>query len=329
MMTAIDFLNNIAQTPEEVWNGINQATIDSDWLCINRLYDIYEQKALPFTDEYIKLKDVRISDVSDALINSNKVYSDFLELFFRDCHRPQNYKGQYYKINLDGEHEEYYLCYDRINSLRQTATCKVVRCNNVLTWQDADGAINKMPCYLGTDITSTNNQVSKKITIPNVRMIIFVQANEKTLKICDNQRFMFEHGSCFKVEEVNNYMHEQGTDGQVTFVKIYINYTPLLPTDNTELNLCDYIDVQQDDESFVQPIDVTYIKKNRYQDFICDTNTVTYEVNGVDSKYYNITTIDNGYRVECKEISNTPMVLTFKSDGKEDIVFNIELRGAV
>ena len=38
-------------------------------------------------------------------------------------------------------------------------------------------------------------------------------------------------------------MQEQGTDGQVTCVKIYINYSAITPKDNLELNVCDYYDV--------------------------------------------------------------------------------------
>ena len=37
---------------------------------------------------------------------------DFVRLFYRDLSHKQNYKGQYYKMTLDGEHEETYICYD-------------------------------------------------------------------------------------------------------------------------------------------------------------------------------------------------------------------------
>ena len=54
---------------------------------------------------------------------------------------------------------------------------------------------------------------------------------------------MFEHHTAFKVEEINNFMREQGTDGQITCVKIYVNYSPIIPNDNVELNICDYYDM--------------------------------------------------------------------------------------
>ena len=129
-----------------------------------------------------------------------------------------------------------------MNKTTLTADFKVVRCNNVLTWIDEYGNVIKQPCYLGTDVTSTNNLIGKDGIVPNARLIILIQANDFTKSIVKNQRFMFEHSTAFKVEEVNNYMQEQGTDGQVTCVKIYINYSAITPNDNIELNICDYYD---------------------------------------------------------------------------------------
>ena len=237
-----NYQDHMAVTPANYWQELHQATLDSMWNDTTQIYTIKEQNALPFTDEYTEYE-AWISTVSDDLINYSKVYSDFVRLFYRDLNHKQNYKGQYYKMTLDGEHEETYICYDRMNLTTLTADFKVVRCNNVLTWIDDYGNVITLPCYLGTDITSTNNLIGKDGIVPNVRMIILVQANEFTKSIVKNQRFMFEHSTAFKVEEVNNFMREQGTDGEVTCVKIYINYSSILPTDNVELNICDYYKV--------------------------------------------------------------------------------------
>lgn len=237
-----NYIKNIAQTPKENWQNLHQATLDDMWNDTTQIYTIKEQNALPFTDEYTEYE-AWLSTVSDDLINYSKVYSDFVRLFYRDLNHKQNYKGQYYKLNLDGEHEETYICYDRMNLTTLTADFKCVRCNNVLTWIDEFGNIITLPCYLGTDITSTNNLISKGGIVPNMRMIILVQANDFTKSIVKNQRFMFEHSTAFKVEEINNFMQEQGTNGEVTCIKIYINYCAILPVDNIELNICDYYSV--------------------------------------------------------------------------------------
>ena len=234
-----NYLNKIAQTPKEYYQGMIQATINDQWDNTTQLYTIKEQSALPFKDEYTEYE-AWIDAISDNLVNTSKVYSDFVKVLFKDIDHKQNYKGQYYKINLDGEHEEYYICYDKMNRLSQVSDFNCVRCNNVLTWADKYGNILTMPCYLGTDISSTNNLVSKDGIVPNTRLIILVQANEYTMSIVKNQRFMFQHSTAFKVEEVNNYMQEQETDGQVTCVKLYVDYSAILPSDNKELNICDY-----------------------------------------------------------------------------------------
>ena len=234
-----NYLDKIVQTPKEYYQGLVQATINDQWTNTTQLFKIKEQSALPFVDEYTEYE-AWVDAISDNLVNTSKVYSDFVKVLFKDIDHKQNYKGQYYKINLDGEHEEYYICYDKMNRLSQVSDFNCVRCNNVLTWVDEYGKILTMPCYLGTDISSTNNLVSKDGIVPNTRLIILVQANEYTMSIVKNQRFMFQHSTAFKVEEVNNYMQEQETDGQVTCVKIYVDYSAILPSDNKELNICDY-----------------------------------------------------------------------------------------
>ena len=234
-----NYLDKIVQTPKEYYQGLVQATINDQWINTTQLFTIKEQSALPFVDEYTEYE-AWVDVISDNLVNTSKVYSDFVKVLFKDIDHKQNYKGQYYKINLDGEHEEYYICYDKMNRLSQVSDFNCVRCNNVLTWVDEYGKILTMPCYLGTDISSTNNLVSKDGIVPNTRLIILVQANEYTMSIVKNQRFMFQHSTAFKVEEVNNYMQEQETNGQVTCVKIYVDYSAILPSDNKELNICDY-----------------------------------------------------------------------------------------
>ena len=134
------YTDNIAQTPKEYWEGLHQATIDTMWNDTTQIYTIKEQNCLPFTDEYTEYE-AWVATVSDDLINYSKVYSDFVRLSYRDLNHKQNYKGQYYKFALDGEHEEYYICYDRMNKTTLTADFKVVRCNNVLTWIDEYGNI--------------------------------------------------------------------------------------------------------------------------------------------------------------------------------------------
>jgi hypothetical protein len=50
-----------------------------------------------------------------------------------------------------------------------------------LTWINKQtGKIETLPCYLGNDISSTNAQYTKDGVIPNVRKVIYIQANDYT-----------------------------------------------------------------------------------------------------------------------------------------------------
>lgn len=239
-----NLLNHVSQSPSDYYNDEIQNAVNELWDDTNRLYTIKEQKGLPFEHAFNEYE-AWLDTVADDSVNLNKNVPDFISILYKDRNHPINYKGQYYEINLDGEHEETYICYDKINPLSQLPKFKVVRCNQMLTWIDhTNGDIKQMPCYIGYDISSTNNQYSKEGVIPNVRMVIYTQANDYTLTIKTNQRFMFSHRQCYKVEQVEDYEYEQLSNKTITFVKLYIAYSPLLPTDNKELNICDYYDYQ-------------------------------------------------------------------------------------
>lgn len=232
-----NYLQNFAQTNEDFYREYAQEWINDSFEDTTLLRIIQEQE-FPFTDSYIE-QEAHVDSVSDVSSNVNKVIGDYVSFIFKDCSHI-NYRGQKYLYN-----NETYLCYDKINNLSRIAKTKVIRCNNILHWIDKDnGKIYNEPIFLGHEISSTNDLVNKDANVPNARMIILVQANENTMKIKSNQRFMFQHETAFRVEEVNNFMQEEGTNGQVTLIKLYLKYDSILTVDNKELNLCDYYDYQ-------------------------------------------------------------------------------------
>lgn len=338
-MNINNYMEYIAKTPKEKWENLNQATINSKWEDTTLIYNIKEQRAFPFVDEYEDIE-VWVDNISDDIVNTSKVYSDFVRVIFKDCNRQQNYKGQYYKMSLDNEHEETYICYDRLNILSQTKTSKLVRCNNVLTYIDECGKIITMPCYLGTDISSTNNLVSKDGTVPNERMIIMVQANEDTLKIRRNQRFMFEHSDTFKVEEINHFMREDRTNGAITCLKIYVDFSTILESDNKELNLCDYykaehIEIKTENKHIVvNPNMADKIRVDEEIKFTCYVESdgevlsdiVTCVADGLRENYTSFEQVDDGYILsEYKYYKGDIITLTFTADECEDVVLNIKV----
>jgi hypothetical protein len=338
-----NYLNNIRQTPEQYYHDYNQAVVNHRWDDTTQIRKVKEQIVTlnPFAwHNEFREYDAWVDTVSDLMVQYNKVYSDFIEILPQDVDHPQNYRGQYYKLALDNENEETYLCYDTINNLEQLPNFKLVRCNNVLTMINKDNKIVEYPCYLGVDISSTNDYVAKSGITPNSRMIVMVQVNDDTKQIVNNQRFMFEHGSTFEVEEINNFMQEEGTNGAVTIMRLYVKYSPYLPRDNKELNLCDYWGTEIKPEEpitkktlIVEPINYN-IKQGRTKDIVYKvvnedgsviSQAVTYTVDWSDDRYYTIENIDNGVKIKNVKMADNPLLITFKSDGCEDITVKIYL----
>lgn len=340
MMSLNSFIQQISVTPNDDYRGLNQATILSQWENTTQLYDIQEQDALPFTNTYTTY-DAWIDYISTDLVNTSKVYSDFVEVVYKDLNHPQNYKGQYYKLSLDGTHTETYICYDRINKLEQVPNFKIVRCNNHLTFISNDGNVVTFPCYLGTDITSTNDQIAKYGTIPNSRMIILVQANEYTLNLQRNQRLMFQHHSAYNIEEINDFMQEEGTDGDVTCIKLYVSVSAISSKDNLELNLCDYYtssNVIYDSTSkriIVNPNNIYEVKVNSPIEFNCriendnSNQQINCNIMGLDLNCGTFIQNNNTYILSINKYYDGIITLTFISDGCENVVMNLKIRGEI
>lgn len=230
-----NFLSSaLKQTPEEYYNQNRQETVNKLWQETDKLKTIFEQKAYPFENVYTEHQ-AWVTDVAENSITTQKDIADFIEVWYRDDDYPLNYKGQFYKID-----NETYICYDKANPFSEFYNFKCVRANNELSFINTDnGKIEKFPCYIGTDIKSTQNAYSKTGVTQSVRIIAFTQANEFTMKLKENDRFIVSHNHAFKIEQIDNYVNAYGV-GEPTYVKAYLSYEPILPEDNLELNIANY-----------------------------------------------------------------------------------------
>ena len=336
------YINNIAQSPSDTYNSITQETIKKQWDNTTQLRMVQEEN-YPFNQEYTEYE-AWISTISNVSVNTDKIIGDYIGILFKDCDHPQNYKGQKYIYNNDT-----YLCYDRLNKLTQVSDFKCIRCNNVMSWIDRNSKnIYTEPMFLGYEVSSTNNQISKEGTIGNSRLIIFCQANEKTKSISINQRFIFQHKSAFKVEEINNYNQESGTNGDVTFLKFHMVKDTINPqTDNVELNLADYNNIMNSNttdepseiksEIIINPTfsslvvgDSITFSANLYENSVLADDVVTCVVSGLDNSYYTLVEEieKNTFTLTCDKESLTKLVLTFSADdGLVEKVIEVGLRG--
>lgn len=235
-----NYLDNMAQTPKEKYVGLVQENINTFWEDNTQIKNIKEEH-YPFDNEYDDLE-VMVSTVSDVTINYTKVIGDYISILFKDVDHKQNYRGQKYIFE-----DETYLCYDKLNKINITPSTKCIRCNNQLTFM-YNGKIHVEPIFLGYEVTSTNNQISKEGTISNERLIVLVQSNEFTNSIVRNQRFIFQHNQCMKIEQINNFIQESGTNGEVTLLKFHMVFSTInKEKDNLELNLADFYDIKIED----------------------------------------------------------------------------------
>lgn len=336
------YVNNIAQSPSDTYNSITQETIKKQWDNTTQLRMVQEEN-YPFNQEYTEYE-AWISTISNVSVNTDKIIGDYIGILFKDCDHHQNYKGQKYIYNNDT-----YLCYDRLNKLTQVSDFKCIRCNNTMSWIDRESKeIYSEPMFLGYEVTSTNNQISKEGTIGNSRLIIFCQANDKTKSISINQRFIFQHKSVFKVEEINNYNQESGTNGDVTFLKFHMVKDTINPQiDNIELNLADYNTLLVDDttdkpseiksEIIISPTFSSLVKDdsqtfsaNLYKNGVLADDTVTCVASGLDNSCYDLVEEieKNTFALTCNKESTTKLILTFSADGGlVEKVIEVGLRG--
>ena len=236
----IEWMNAISESPRQYHHDYLQATIDT-FFRDNTQIRIVKEQSYPFTDTYTEYE-AYVDSVADATVAYQKEQTDFIEIMFKDIDHTPNVRGQKYLYAPDEENYQTYLCYSRINQLTQTADFKCVRCNNYIKWINSSGQIVQEPIYLGYELSSTNNQTNNDGTVPQRRLVVYMQGNDNTKEIILNQRFMLSHKRVFKVTEINDYAMADTNTGDVTMIGMYIEWSALLPSDNTELNICSYGD---------------------------------------------------------------------------------------
>ena len=79
---------------------------------------------------------------------------------------------------------------------------QIIKCNNKIRWINSSGNIIEEPCFIGWEMSSTNNGVTKDVTIEQRRLVCLIQGNSNTNEIISNQRFLLSKTSAFKVTQV-------------------------------------------------------------------------------------------------------------------------------
>ena len=192
-----------------------------------------KEEKYPFNKEYVDYE-VHVDSVSDVTVNTNKVIGNYLALIFKDCSH-QTHRGQKFLYN-----DEPYLCYDATKDLSRVAKTQIIKCNNKIRWIDSSGNIIEEPCFIGFEMSATNNGVTKDATVEQGRLVCLIQGNANTNEIMTNKRFLLSKSSAFKVTQVFKENLDNIADEYSNMFTLYIEWDTVKDTDNKELLLADY-----------------------------------------------------------------------------------------
>lgn len=318
------YMTMVVQSPKEYYNSLNQATIDAWWDNTNQIRLIKEE-SYPFNNIFTE-HEVWVSTVSDVTTSTNKVSGNYISINFKDLKHTLNHRGQKYLYKTNGEIEDTYLCYDKLNQLTQTANTKLIMCNNKINWINKDnGAIYNEPIFVGWEMNGTNNQINKNGIVPERRLVWLVQGNDKTKYLHENQRFIISKNKAFKITQVNNTDLEHIDDDIPTLLTIDVEWCPILPNDNLELNIADYyngtysVKINESEISQIKGFTGRLTATTKYNDKLHEVPVRWKSLNE------NIVTIDNNGNYELVGNANESTEIMCYIDGNDEIFDSISV----
>ena len=236
---SLDIYNNYlsrnkitAKDNEEYYRKYAQEWVNEYFYDSTLVRTVKEEK-YPFNKEYVDYE-VHMDAVSEVTVNTNKVIGNYLALIFKDCAH-KTYRGQKFIYE-----DEPYLCYDITKDLSRVAKTQIIKCNNKIRWMNSSGNIIEEPCFVGFEMSATNNNTTKDAIVSQGRLVCLIQGNSNTNEIVDDQRFLLSKTSAFKVTRVFKEDLDNISDEYANMFKMYIEWDSVLNTDNKDLLLADY-----------------------------------------------------------------------------------------
>ena len=219
--------NDMLLSPNEKWREQQQALYNAQWENTSARIVVKEQAGIGL-DIFGDIE-VWINKAIGTTSTFMKNGEDYRQLVFKDIDKPC-LRGIYYQF-------EYNWCItDFVNPSQGLVSDIVVRrCNNVLRMIDPDnGSIFTIPCVIDYDMTSPNVQVSSHIITPNNHAIVFVQANEDTMRLFKlNTRFLLG-GRPFKLNAFQNALLQETLNSAPTVLYFDLYLDELHAKDNKE-----------------------------------------------------------------------------------------------
>lgn len=294
-----NYLDNVAQSPNEQWRSEQQAFVNSAYENSTVLRkDVFEE-GYPFDFKFVNNPECWVGTVLDVTTGIVKDSDDYRSLYFMDLNHESG-RGRYFKWA-----DNYWIVYETTtHELETISTCNIRRCNNWLKWLNDKGEVIQYPCVIEGELTSANAQVAKTITQANSHINVIVQGNKDTLSLIKNTRIMFNH-SVYKFYAINNYMQVDYVDDNtpLLFMDFYLDME--IDEDNVEENLAD--DLRRD---FTIECNVTQLRGQ--------SNT---EGDIIPTVYHKNNVVSN---VRMEYFSNNEEVITIDEDGHYKMIGNGE-----
>lgn len=232
----LDYLQNMAETPNETYRNMQQAWVDAQWDNTTLLAVVDEETAVG--TNIFNSVEVWKNTVSEFSVNVIKDAKDFRRLMFQNQDHVVT-RGLKYQFN-----NNMWLVYEETNVEEPYCDILVRRCNNVAKWIDIDtGAILQEPCILDYTLSATNPKKDKDVIVEGGSVTLIIQGNENTFKLNPNQRFIFNKVP-YKFVAYNNYMQIDSTTNEVPLLFLDCNLDMIQPSDDLTNNIANATEYQ-------------------------------------------------------------------------------------
>lgn len=313
-----------------------QKLIDAKWYETTTVTKVEEET--PFASLQFEEVEVRLQHVLD-LARSRTQGDDFRQITFQNIEKRVRL-GTYYRFS-----DAYWVTVNTDNYDRINKNIILKRCNNTIKWVDKEGWLHQYPCNLAYDQSSGSPQVDHDIITPNNKIQVILQANEHTLKLKANMRFIFGDRP-FRVISINNYMIDT-IDGDQSIIYMQVQLTEKLPKDDFVNCVADNYEIlhgtieNPDDPLNPPPPEppepvppkngicmvpsfdtlrqnyVVEFDASIYAGDVKQAGVVTATCNGAPEWGYELESLgDNKFKLKCKKPTKIPLEITFTGGGQ-------------
>ena len=217
--------NEMLLQPNDEYTEIQQAFYNEQWENTSARIKVKEQDDIGL-NTYHEVE-VWINKVVGMTTTFAKTGDDYRQLVFKSIDYVP-VRGLYYKFENNTWIRDFMSPSEGLVS-----DITVRRCNNFLRIIDPiDGSLFSIPCVVDYDMSSPSIQVSSYILTPNNHAVVYVQANEDTLRLFTlNKRFIL-NGRPFKIYAFQNALNHSETEQTPTVLYLDLYLDELQPYDD-------------------------------------------------------------------------------------------------